>query len=257
MPGSDITHEFDSIEDTIAAFRTSSPPEFFFPTTWFTMTNPTSNPENGEFIVVLDDLSRENEGDLIIAASDVTTEKMAFMIRHTSGLICTPIPPSLCESLDLPQMVTSNEDPNRTAYTISIDTNSPLTSTGISAHDRALTCRTLSSEEVTRESFRRPGHVFPLRARDGGVRERTGHTEAAVEFCRLAGKPLVGVICEMVVDGEEVAGKAERKEPGMMRRDECVEFGKTWGLKVCTIEDLVKYVESTEGKLAKNGLNGS
>ncbi|EPE27768.1 YrdC/RibB [Glarea lozoyensis ATCC 20868] len=232
MPLPDIAHEFDSIEDTIAAFK------------------------NGEFIVVLDDLSRENEGDLIIAGSDVTTEKMAFMIRHTSGLICTPIPPSLCDKLDLPQMVTSSEDPMRTAYTISIDANSPLTTTGISAHDRALTCRTLASSSVTRESFRRPGHVFPLRAKAGGVRERTGHTEAAVEFCRLAGKPLVSVISEMVIDGEEIEGKAERKEAGMMRRDDCVAFGKRWGLKVCTIEALVDYVERTEGKLERKGVNG-
>jgi 3,4-dihydroxy 2-butanone 4-phosphate synthase len=200
---------------------------------------------------VLDDLSRENEGDLIIAASDMTTEKMAFMVRYTSGLICCPMLPSLTQKLDLPQMVTSNEDPNRTAYTISVDTNSPETSTGISAHDRALTCRTLASQDATRESFRRPGHVFPLRAREGGVRERTGHTEAAVEFCRLAGKPQVGVICEMVEDGEEVVGQTFMKEPGMMRRDGCLAFGKKWGLKVCTIEDLVKYVERTEGKLVK------
>lgn len=230
MPVLEISHEFDSIEDTIQAFK------------------------NGEFIVVLDDLSRENEGDLIIAASDLTTEKMAFMVRYTSGLICAPMPASLTQSLDLPQMVTSNEDPNRTAYTISVDADSPETSTGISAHDRALTCRTLASKDATRASFRRPGHVFPLRAREGGVRERTGHTEAAVEFCRLAGKPLVGVICEMVEDGEEVVGQTVMKEPGMMRRDGCLAFGKKWGLKVCTIEDLVKYVERTEGKLkAANG----
>lgn len=212
--------------------------------------------ENGEFIVVLDDLSRENEGDLIIAASDMTTEKMAFMIRYTSGLICAPIPPTLTQHLDLPQMVTSNEDPNRTAYTISIDANSPETTTGISAHDRALTCRTLASKTASRESFRRPGHVFPLRAREGGVRERTGHTEAAVEFCRLAGKSPVGVICEMVEDGEEITGQALMREPGMMRRDGCLAFGRKWGLKVCTIEDLVAYVERTEGKLVKH-VNGT
>jgi len=232
MPSPEIAQQFDSIEDTIAAFK------------------------NGEFIVVLDDLSRENEGDLIIAASDITPQKMAFMIRHTSGLICAPMPPSLTQAYDLPQMVTSNEDPNRTAYTISVDANSPETTTGISAADRALTCRLLASKGSTRESFRRPGHVFPLRAREGGVRERTGHTEAAVEFCRLAGKPPVGVICEIVEDGEEIEGKAERREPGMMRRDGCLAFGKKWGLKVCTIEDLVKYVERTEGKLVKENGNG-
>lgn len=93
--------------------------------------------------------------------------------------------------------------------------------------------------------------MFPLRAREGGVRERTGHTEAAVEFCRLTGKTLAGAICEIVEDGEEIEGRAERREPGMMRRDGCLAFGKKWGLKVCTIEALVEYVERTEGKLGK------
>ena len=206
---------------------------------------------------MLDDLSRENEGDLIIAASDMTTEKMAFMVRYTSGLICTPMTPALTHHFALPQMVSSNEDPNRTAYTISIDADAPETSTGISAHDRALTCRTLASKTATASSFRRPGHVFPLRAREGGVRERVGHTEAAVEFCRLAGKPQVGVICEMVEDGQVIEGQAQMGEPGMMRRDGCLAFGKTWGLKVCTIEDLVAYVEKSEGKLVKHTTNGT
>lgn len=224
--------EFDSIESTIEAFR------------------------NGEFIVVLDSQDRENEGDLIIAAEDVTTEKMAFMVRHTSGLICAPITSKLASSLALPQMVVENADPNRTAYTISIDSNDASVTTGISAHDRALTCRTLASPKVQAGSFRRPGHVFPLRARDGGVLERTGHTEAAVEFCRLAGKVPAGVICEMVDDGEEIPGRAERSEPGMMRRDACLEFGKKWGLKVCTIEDLVTYVEKESKGKVVNGING-
>lgn len=181
------------------------------------------------------------------------------MVRYTSGLICAPMPPSLTEQLGLPQMVSQadSEDPNRTAYTVSVDAKSPLTTTGISAHDRALTCRTLASASATKDSFRRPGHVFPLRAREGGVRERTGHTEAAVEFCRLAGKRLVGAICELVEDGEEVDGQALRTEPEMMRRDGCLAFGKRWGLKVCTIEDLVEYVERTEGKLVKKATNGT
>ncbi|KAL8911864.1 MAG: hypothetical protein Q9171_003052 [Xanthocarpia ochracea] len=217
---------FDSIQDTIDAFR------------------------NGEFIVVLDSADRENEGDLIIAADAMTTEKMAFMIRHSSGLICAPLPSALTRALDLPQMVTANADPNRTAYTVSIDASAPSITTGISAHDRALTCRTLSAPNVSASSFRRPGHVFPLKARDGGIRERQGHTEATVEFCRLAGKPLAGVICELVEDGEEVTGTAERIGGGMMRRDGCLKFGRKWGLKVCTIEDLVDYVK------AENPMNG-
>lgn len=220
---------FDSIEDTVNAFK------------------------NGEFIVVLDSTDRENEGDLIIAAEDVTTEKMAFMIRHTSGLICAPIPSHLTKTLELPQMVLENADPNRTAYTLSVDASHSSITTGISAHDRALTCRKLASPTSTPTGFRRPGHVFPLRARDGGIRERKGHTEAAVEFCRLAGKRPAGVICELVEDGEEVEGLAERREGDMMRRDGCLRFGKRWGLKVCTIEDLVDFVDKEYRRIDMNG----
>ena len=199
---------------------------------------------NGNFIIVLDSTDRENEGDLIIAAEDVTTEKMSFMIRYTSGLICAPLPSALAQRLSLPQMVTENLDPNRTAYTVSIDSSDPSITTGISAHDRALTCRTLAAKTGQPSSFRRPGHVFPLQARDGGVKERQGHTEAAVELCRLAGKRPIGVISELVEDGEEIVGQAARKEGGMMRRDGCLAFGREWGLKVCTIEALKDYIES-------------
>lgn len=150
-------------------------------------------------------------------------------------------------------MVLENADPNRTAYTLSIDASDPSVTTGISAHDRALTCRTLASATSNSSSFRRPGHVFPLRARGGGIRERKGHTEAAVEFCHLAGKRPAGVICEIVEDGEEVEGQAERTEGGMMRRDGCLDFGKRWGLKVCTIEDLVDYVERQNKGVYING----
>ncbi|KFY49205.1 hypothetical protein V496_10182 [Pseudogymnoascus sp. VKM F-4515 (FW-2607)] len=216
--------QFDSIEDTLAAFK------------------------NGEFIVVLDDPGRENEGDLIIAAEDITAEQMAFMIRYSSGLICAPLMPALCVDLELPQMVVNNEDPKGTAYTLSIDANHPSTTTGISAQDRALTCRMLGAKNVKKEDFRRPGHVFPLQAREGGVRQRPGHTEATVEFCRLAGKQLVGVCSELVEDGEEVPGQGLRTAPGMMRTEGCLAFGKKWGLKVCTIEALVAYVEKREGK---------
>jgi len=167
------------------------------------------------------------------------------------------MPPSLTEKLSLPQMVSKNEDPKGTAYTVTVDAESPDTTTGISAHDRALTCRTLADPNSTKASFRRPGHVLPLRAREGGVRERPGHTEAAVELCRLAGKSLVGIIGELVEDGEEVLGRAVMREAGMMRRDACLAFGRKWGLKVCTIEDLVEYVEKREGKWEKNGaING-
>lgn len=144
-------------------------------------------------------------------------------------------------------MVQKNADPKGTAYTLSVDADSSDLTTGISAHDRALTCRTLAGEGATALSVRRPGHVFPLRAREGGVRQRRGHTEAAVEFCRLAGKRPVGVISELVEEGEEVRGKAVREESaGMLRRDGCLRFGRKWGLRVCTIEDLVEYVAREE-----------
>ncbi|KAI5921243.1 DHBP synthase RibB-like alpha/beta domain-containing protein [Camillea tinctor] len=235
MPSATIEqNKFDSIPDTIAAFR------------------------NGEFIVVMDSPSRENEGDLIIAAENVTAEQMAFMVRHSSGLICAPITPAMTETLHLPQMVPDNEDPRGTAYTISVDAADPSVTTGISAHDRALTVRCLADPRATPDTFRRPGHVFPLRARPGGVRARPGHTEAAVDFCRLAGKQShAAAICEIVDDGEEVAGQALRRAPGMLRGEGCIAFARRWGLKVCTIEDLVEHIEKTEGKLEANGGNES
>ncbi|KAJ5349871.1 hypothetical protein N7541_007598 [Penicillium brevicompactum] len=186
MPSpTDIAQQFDTIEDTIAAFK------------------------NGEFIIVLDSQDRENEGDLIIAAESITAAQMAFLVRYTSGLICAPITPTLATRLALPQMVLENADPKCTAYTITIDSSDDSITTGISAEDRALTCRTLASPDAQIDSFRRPGHIIPLQARPGGVRERTGHTEAAVEFCRLAGKAPAGVIAELVEEGTEVPGVPE------------------------------------------------
>ncbi|KAJ5597415.1 hypothetical protein N7537_007499 [Penicillium hordei] len=231
MPSpTEIAHQFDSIEDTIAAFK------------------------NGEFIIVLDSQDRENEGDLIIAAESITAAQMAFLVRYTSGLICAPITPDLATRLALPQMVAENADPKCTAYTVTIDSSDDSVTTGISAEDRALTCRTLASPTAQIDSFRRPGHIIPLQARPGGVRERTGHTEAAVDFCKLAGKAPAGVIAELVEDGEIVEGIAEiAGNNGMMRRDGCLRFGKKWGIKVCTIEDLVLYLDRVEGTGAANG----
>lgn len=194
--------------------------------------------------MVLDSISRENEGDLIIAAEDMTTEKMGFMIRCTSGLICCPISSTIATRLSLPQMVLDNSEIDDTAYTVSIDAVHGDMTTGISAHDRAFTCRTLASPLSTTTSFRRPGHVFPLKARDRGVMERRGHTEATIELCKLAGKQPAGAISELITDGEKVRDKPERKEAGMMTRDGCLRFGKDWGIKVCTIEDLVEYLET-------------
>lgn len=167
--------------------------------------------------------------------------------NQTSGLICAPITPDIAKRLALPQMVSENADPKGTAYTVTIDSSDDSVTTGISAQDRALTCRTLASPSAQIDSFRRPGHIIPLQARPGGVRERPGHTEAAVEFCRLAGKPQVGVIAELVEDGVTTLGSAEiGGDNGMMRRDQCLEFGKKWNIKVCTIEDLREHVEHME-----------
>jgi len=200
----------------------------------------------GEFVIVLDSESRENEGDLIIAAAHLTPAKAAFMVHHTSGYLCAPIPASLADKLDLPPMVTNNTDPNRTAYTITIDA-AKNTTTGISAHDRSITCTKLADKNVTKEDFRRPGHIVPLRAVEGGVRKRQGHTEAAIDFCRMAGLEPVGVISELCEEGGIVAeGVAERKGEHMMKRDECLAFGKKWGLKVVTIDGMIEYLNQTE-----------
>ncbi|TPX10222.1 uncharacterized protein E0L32_001419 [Thyridium curvatum] len=231
MPSSTIeASKFDSIPDAVEAFR------------------------NNEFVVVLDDPGRENEADLIIAAEGCTAEQMAFMVRYTSGLICAPIPAARTAELELPQMVAANEDPRSTAYTISVDSADPSVTTGIGAHDRALAVRALADPAATPASFRRPGHIFPLRAAPGGVRQRRGHTEAAIDLCLLAGKRPAAAISELVDDGGEVAGRAVRTAPGMMRGEQCVAFARKWGLKVCTIEDMVTYLEKTQGKLeATNG----
>lgn len=214
--------DFDSIPSCIEAFR------------------------NGEFLVVLDSPSRENEGDLIIAAEAITPSKMAFMVRHSSGIVCTPLSPAICDALDLPQMIpkTKNSDPNRTAYTISVDSNHDTVTTGISAYDRALTCNELARKGALPSDFRRPGHIFPLRAKPGGVRERMGHTEAAVDLCRLAGFREVGVISELVEAGEDVPGAAEIKGgESMLRTEGCLAFARKFGLKICTVEGLKEHLE--------------
>ncbi|KAK4897092.1 3,4-dihydroxy 2-butanone 4-phosphate synthase [Elasticomyces elasticus] len=223
MAGTNGDMSFDSIPDAIEAFA------------------------RGEFLVVLDSPHRENEGDLIIAAADFTPAKAAFLIRHSSGYVCAPLTPSLAARLELPQMVSQNLDPNRTAYTITIDATEDVT-TGISAQDRSTTCMKLADPKATKETFRRPGHVVPLQAREGGVRARAGHTEAAVDLCRLAGKEPVGVIAEIVEDGEAVEGKAEMTGGfGMMRRDGCLAFARRYGLRAITIEDLIRHLEG-EGR---------
>lgn len=130
------------------------------------------------------------------------------------------------------------------AFTVTIDAVG--TTTGVSAYDRAMTCKSLVAPESGVKSFRRPGHVFPLRARDGGIRVRAGHTEATLEFCRLARKQEVGVLCELVDVGSEVEGKTVRKGVGMLTRDGCLAFGRRWGIRVCTIELLMEHIESAK-----------
>ena len=165
----------------------------------------------GEIVIVTDDDDRENEGDLIIAASHCTPEKMAFIIRHTCGIVCAPLTQAEARRLRLDPMVPSNDAPLGTAFTVSVDTRHGLT-TGISAEQRCNTVRALANGNMGAEDFVRPGHVFPLIAKEGGVLMRSGHTEAAVDLCKLAGLPTVGVICELANDdGTVMKGRTDRR----------------------------------------------
>jgi 3,4-dihydroxy 2-butanone 4-phosphate synthase/GTP cyclohydrolase II len=183
----------------------------------------------GEILVVTDDADRENEADLIMAAQHCTPEKMAFVIRNTCGIVCVPLSRQTAERLRLEPMVVDNNAPLSTAFTVSVDARLDLT-TGISASERCNTVRELANGDATSESFVRPGHVFPLIAREGGVLERTGHTEAAVDLCRLAGLSAVAVICELVNDDGTV-----------MKGVEIEKFAARHSLKRVTIAELVKY----------------
>ncbi|KAF7770492.1 hypothetical protein Agabi119p4_6466 [Agaricus bisporus var. burnettii] len=173
---------------------------------------------NGEFLVVMDDENRENEGDLIISGSQCTPEKMAWMIKYTSGYICCALPGSRLAELDIPMMVPDNQDRHKTAYTVTVDYKHGTT-TGISAHDRSLTVRSLASPTTLSSDFARPGHMVPLRAREGGVLTRKGHTEASVDLCLLTHQSQAGVLCELVND--DVMGS-------MARRDDCRAFADRW-----------------------------
>ena len=153
----------------------------------------------GEMIVMVDDEDRENEGDLIMAAQFATAEKIAFIVRHTSGVVVAPLSGERCDDLRLPLMVDHNTESHRTAFTISVDLLEGTT-TGISAADRAATLRGLADPTITHGAFARPGHIFPLRAREGGVLKRAGHTEAAVDLARMAGCEPAGIICEIQND---------------------------------------------------------
>ena len=182
----------------------------------------------GEIVLVTDDADRENEGDCICAAEFATTENVNFMATYAKGLICMPMSRAWCEKLDLPQMVRQNTDNHQTAFTVSID--GVDTTTGISAAERSMTALATVRDGVKPSDFRRPGHMFPLEARAGGVLKRAGHTEATVDLCRLAGLKEVGLCCEIMKD-----------DGTMARMDDVVAFAKTHGLKLMTIADLIAY----------------
>lgn len=188
----------------------------------------------GEMVVVTDDDDREGEGDLIVAASFCTSEKMAFIIRHTSGIVCAPITTDDARRLRLDPMVAHNDSNHTTAFTVSIDYK-PDGGTGISAEERASCCRALANPNAGANDFARPGHVFPLVARDGGVLLRSGHTEAAVDLCKLAGLPPVGVISELMNDDGTV-----------MKGQQVSHFATEHKLKHVTIADLISYRQARE-----------
>ncbi len=183
----------------------------------------------GELVVVVDDLDRENEGDLIMAASKATPEKMATMIRNTSGIICVPMLSERAEALNLPPMVANNIDPLRTAFTVSVDYKRGMT-TGISATERSNTAQALANGNCSGSDFLRPGHIFPLISREGGVLVRSGHTEAATDLAKLAGLDPVGVLAEIVNDDGTVKRLTELRA-----------FATEHGLKIVSIEDLISY----------------
>ncbi|MEX2628035.1 MAG: bifunctional 3,4-dihydroxy-2-butanone-4-phosphate synthase/GTP cyclohydrolase II [Ilumatobacteraceae bacterium] len=190
----------------------------------------------GEIVVVADDEDRENEGDLIMAADAVTEEHLAFFVRHTSGVICVGLPPERCDELRLPLMVPpgGNTEAQGTAFTVSVDLRDG-TSTGISAADRTATLRALADPDIDATAFNRPGHIFPLRARLGGVLKRAGHTEAAVDLTRLAGRRSAGVLCELV-----------RDDGRMARVPDLRAFADEHGLLLVSIADLIRHRRRTE-----------
>src|SRR6185436_9291574 len=188
----------------------------------------------GRIVIVIDDADRENEGDLIMAAERVTPEAINFMAKHGRGLICVPTTAERLKQLGIEQMVSQNRESFRTDFQISVDAARAIT-TGISAADRAQTIRVMADPTAVADDLVQPGHVFPLRARPGGVLQRAGHTEAAVDLVKLAGCRPMGVICEILSD-----------DGSMMRLPELVEFSRTHGLKICTIEDLIKYRRARE-----------
>jgi len=184
--------------------------------------------KKGKMIIVVDDEDRENEGDLVMAAEKADKESINFMIKEARGLVCVPLEEDRINELNLPQMVDKNTDKHETAFTVSVDHKD--TTTGISAYERALTIQKLADEDSRASDFNKPGHIFPLTARDGGVLRRAGHTEAAVDLAKLAGLKPAGVICEII-----------NEDGSMARMPELKEFAEKHDFKIITIEDLIKY----------------
>jgi len=189
--------------------------------------------KRGKMVIVVDDPGRENEGDLIIAAEKATPEAVNFMVKHARGLVCMPMEGKDLDRLGIHAMVEKNTDNHETAFTVSIDYKD--TTTGISAFERAQTIKGLIDEQSEPGDFRRPGHIFPLRAREGGVLKRTGHTEAAVDLARLAGFKPAGVICEIL-----------NEDGTMARTPELMDFAEKHGIRIITITDLVAYRSKKE-----------
>ncbi|GLY07521.1 hypothetical protein Acsp01_79000 [Actinoplanes sp. NBRC 101535] len=192
---------------------------------------------NGQAVIVVDDEDRENEGDLIFAAEHATPELVAFMVRYTSGYICVPLPEAEADRLDLPPMFRTNQDKRGTAYAVTVDAAAGV-STGISAADRAHTIRLLASADTRPDDLSRPGHVVPLRAKQGGVLSRPGHTEAAIDLAVLAGCRPAGVLCEMVND-----------DGTMQRLPDLERFAAEHGLVLISIAELVVYLHERFGVL--------
>lgn len=194
--------------------------------------------KQGKMIVVVDDENRENEGDLLMAAEKATTESINFMAKYGRGLICAPMTKERLKQLDIYPMVSLNTDPKETAFTVTVDASD--VTTGISAEERAHTILKLVNEGATPKDFTKPGHIFPLTAKEGGVLKRTGHTEAAVDLAKLAGFAPAGVICEIMKD-----------DGTMARTADLMKFVKKHGLKIITIEDLIAYRRETESLVEK------
>jgi len=195
----------------------------------------------GEMIVMVDDEDRENEGDLIMAAQFATPEKIAFIVRHSSGVVVAPLSGERCDELRLPLMVEHNTESHRTAFTVSVDMIEGTT-TGISASDRSATLCALADPSATFASFARPGHIFPLRAREGGVLKRAGHTEAAVDLARMAGLEPAGIICEIT-----------NEDGSMSRLPQLIEFCREHNLLLSSIAELIKYRRHNEKLVTRMG----